>query len=155
MRLTRRVTLGIAFALLLTGCSGRSAPAARAPTSSPPSTIRFASGEAARGIPFRLVDDQIVLAVTINDSLTLDMVLDTGMPIDGAMLLDPKLGERLGLRYVRQIPLGGGGSEGPNLAGVVRTAEENRVVGERAGGGDAFGPEGSEVAEADRARGPG
>jgi len=119
MRLTRRVTLGIAFALLLTGCSGRSAPAARAATSSPPPTMRFTSGEAARGIPFRLVDDQIVLAVTINDSLTLDMVLDTGMPIDGAMLLDPKLGERLGLRYVQQIPLGGGGSEGPNLAGVA------------------------------------
>ena len=71
---------------------------------------RFHSGTSARDIPFRYVLGHIVLPVRVSDSLTVEMILDTGFGSSGAILLDPSIGEDLGLRYSGQIPLGGGGA---------------------------------------------
>lgn len=79
--------------------------------------VRFDRGGSALQIPFRIVDRGIIVSAKVNDSIELDLVLDTGFPMNGAILFDPELGERLGLKYVGQTPLGGGG------ANAVRTAD--------------------------------
>lgn len=60
-------------------------------------------------IPFSLVDDHIILPVIINNSPEIDVLLDTGMPIEGLMLLDREIAEDLGLEYSGTVDLGGGG----------------------------------------------
>ena len=101
-------------------CSTSAAPRSGAGGTEASSSIRFAAGETALGIPFRLVDDQIVLPVRINDTLTVDMILDTGLGFDGAMLLDMRLGMQLGLtKYAQLVPLGGGGAQTPKIAGMA------------------------------------
>jgi hypothetical protein len=87
-----------------------------------PSGVRFRDGDGARRIPFRYEQMHVIIPVTIRDSVTVDMMLDTGFGSRGAILLDPALGTRLGLQYVGQVPLGGAGEKGPlvaNLAGGV------------------------------------
>jgi hypothetical protein len=65
------------------------------------------------------VGKHIVLSVVVNDSLEVDMILDTGLGfLNGALLLDPELGSALGLEYLGQVPLGGGGAEKPRVADV-------------------------------------
>ena len=101
------------------GTAGQSAAGGTDATAS----VRFASGEAALGIPFRLVDDQIVVPVRVNDALTVDMILDTGLGFDGAMLLDVRLGMQLGLtKYAQTLQLGGGGAQTPRTVGLATGA---------------------------------
>jgi len=71
-------------------------------------------------IPFTLVDDHIVLPVTINNSPRIDVLLDTGMPIEGLMLMDRKIAEDLGLEYSGTVELGGGGEARTVTADVAR-----------------------------------
>ena len=85
---------------------------------------RTRATEAAVEIPFRIVDRHIMVDVTIDDTLEIEMILDTGMGfLRGAILLDPELGETLGLEYLTQIPLGGGGTEDPVSARVAVGSE--------------------------------
>jgi hypothetical protein len=71
-------------------------------------------------IPFRLIDDHIVIPITVNGAGEVDMVLDTGWGSPGAILLSPELGERLGLEFATVIDLGGGGGEAASrTAGVA------------------------------------
>ena len=118
---SRRLVLScLAILVLSLGCSSGAALQSGASGAEASSAIRFAAGEAALGIPFRLVDDQIVLPVRINDTLTVDMILDTGFGFDGAMLLDMRLGMQLGLtKYAQLVPLGGGGAQTPKTAGLA------------------------------------
>jgi len=102
------------------GCSAGAALQSGASGAEALSAVRFAAGETALGIPFRLVDDQIVLPVRINDTLTVEMILDTGLGFDGALLLDVRLGMQLGLtKYAQMVPLGGGGAQTPKTAGLA------------------------------------
>jgi hypothetical protein len=61
-------------------------------------------------IPFTLIDDHIVLPVTVNNSPEIEVLLDTGMPMKGLMLLDHEIAKRLRLEYSTTIDLGGGGN---------------------------------------------
>jgi len=70
-------------------------------------------------IPFTLVDDHIVLPVTINDSPEIDVLLDTGMPMKGLMLLDREAAKQLGLKYSGTVDLGGGGDSEMVTADVI------------------------------------
>jgi hypothetical protein len=72
--------------------------------------------------PFRLVSDHIVLSASINGSDQMDMLLDTGMPMRGAILLDPSLIDGIDLEYVGTVDLGGGGSDAPATADVAARA---------------------------------
>jgi len=72
--------------------------------------------------PFRLVSDHIVLSASINGSDEMDMLLDTGMPMRGAILLDPSLIDGIDLEYVGSVDLGGGGSDTPKTADVAARA---------------------------------
>ena len=46
----------------------------------------------------------------MNGPREIDMILDTGMPIHGAVFLDPKIGEEIGLEYSGKVNIGGPGS---------------------------------------------
>ena len=117
-RIVSVVWLGI-LALSL-DCSTDAPHSSRAVARVGSTPVRFAYGEAARAIPFRLVDDQIVFPVRVNDALDVDMVLDTGFGFGGALLLDMRLGQRLGLRDdARIVPLGGGGTEAARSAALM------------------------------------
>jgi len=84
--------------------------------------IRFDRGGSALGIPFTWVGQMIGLDVRVNDTLDARMIFDTGFGMQGALLLDPALGERLGLAFARTINLGGGGTAGAREAGVAAGA---------------------------------
>jgi len=88
----------------------------------PAATATFEGGTSEVTIPFRMIDDHVVVTVTVNENLDIDMVLDTGMGIPGAILLDPVFGEKLGLEYVGKTQLGGGGEEDVRVAGVAAGA---------------------------------
>ena len=83
--------------------------------------IRFHQGTTARDIPFRYELGHIILPVQIADTLV-EMMLDSGLGLNGAVLLDPDIGEALGLAYSGQLPLGGGGTARPVVANVSRDA---------------------------------
>ncbi len=72
----------------------------------------FLNGDAARGIPFRVVDQLIVVSARLNNSIPVDLFLDTGFGSKGLVLFDPQIGTELGLKYVAEVNLGGGGNEG-------------------------------------------
>ena len=84
-----------------------------------PPGIHFHAGRSARNIPFRLELGHLVLPVRVADSMLIDMTLDTGLGVNGAVLLDPAIGESLGLHYSGQVPLGGGGTSSPVKAHVA------------------------------------
>ena len=83
------------------------------------SAIRFDRGDSALGVPFRWIGQMIGLDVRVNDTLDARMIFDIGFGGEGALLLDPALGERLGLSFTNTIDLGGGGTEGRREAGVA------------------------------------
>jgi hypothetical protein len=70
-------------------------------------------------IPFKMVDDNIILPGSINGSPGYDMILDTGMPFKGAMLLDREAAKEIGLHYSTTMELGGGGGAVPREADVA------------------------------------
>ncbi|MGD8629019.1 MAG: hypothetical protein PVH52_08035, partial [bacterium] len=113
-RLAVLLTLGILLLAMPAGCLSK---ARRAPD-------RPSSRMAAEVIefPFRLVSDHIVLSASINGSAEMDMLLDTGMPMRGAILLDPSLIDGIDLEYVGSVDLAGGGSDTPKTADVAARA---------------------------------
>lgn len=96
-------------------------PIVHAQTSGQPSGpfTLFAHGDRALDIPFELVDDMIVVGVTINDSVDVKLVFDTGFGNSGAILYDPNMGRKLGLKYSGKANLGGGGTEGGKFANIA------------------------------------
>jgi hypothetical protein len=73
-------------------------------------------------IPFVLIDDHIAVQVRIGDSPAIEMILDTGMPIKGAMFLDRQEARKLDLKYSATMELGGGGETITRTADVVAAA---------------------------------
>lgn len=91
-------------------------------------------------VSFRLVDDHILLPVSINNSPPIDMLLDTGMAMKGVMVLDPATADRLDLDYTGTVELGGGGGEQSRKARVAGNATLS-VSGFSFPGQDVFVPE--------------
>jgi hypothetical protein len=87
-----------------------------------PYTI-FARGNSALDIPFELVGDMIVVTAMINDAAEVKLIFDTGFGNSGAILYDPEMGRRLGLKYSGKANLGGGGTEGAKFANVATNAK--------------------------------
>lgn len=107
-----------AVTALLCGISAGGSPATAA---SP--DIRFHQGTSAREIPFSYEQMHIIVTVKVADALEIPMLLDTGFGFDGAILLDPAIGDKIGLEYVSEVPLGGGGGERPMTAKVAVGAD--------------------------------
>ncbi len=70
-------------------------------------------------IPFTLVDDHILLPVAINNLPEIEVLLDTGMPMKGLMLLDHGIAKELGLKFSSTVDLGGGGDASTVTADVI------------------------------------
>ncbi len=85
-------------------------------------TIAFHAGSSALNIPFRYELGHIILPVQLADSVIVEMLLDTGFGVNGAILLDPALGQALHLQYAGRSPLGGGGTSSQMLADVAPNA---------------------------------
>ncbi len=85
--------------------------------------IRFHQGTSAREIPFSYEQMHIIVTVKVADALEIPMLLDTGFGFDGAILLDPAIGDKIGLEYVSEVPLGGGGGERPMTAKLAVGAD--------------------------------
>ncbi len=93
------------------------------PASAASPNVRFHAGTSARDIPFAYEQMHIIVNVKVGDAMEIPMLLDTGFGFEGAILLDPALGEKLGLKYVSEVPLGGGGKERPMTARVALGAD--------------------------------
>ena len=115
----RLVLAGVLACLLLSGCARRAARQHLGGTDATLPTGTRVAASTAREVPFRLVDDQIVVSVRINGRVDVEMVLDTGFGSQGAVLLDPEIGRDLGLEYVQSLDLGGGGAGARNTAHVA------------------------------------
>ncbi len=131
MRATARLPVLIALCALLIGLPA--ACSARAREVIHPPAEEVAAGVAE--LPFRLVSDHIILSASINGSDEIDILLDTGMPLRGVIVLDPSLVEGISLDYVGTLDLGGGGSDGPRTADVAARAtvsiSGNEFTGQR------------------------
>ncbi len=60
-------------------------------------------------IPFEVYSNLIVLKATIDASDTLNFILDTG--VSSIFITDPRLADRLGFEYVREVSISGAGEE--------------------------------------------
>jgi len=120
-RTTARVTLFlIGWAAIAVLCE---VTADGSPTTAASPNIRFHKGTSARDIPFTYEQMHIIVKVKVGETLEIPMLLDTGFGFDGAILLDPAIGEKIGLKYAREVPLGGGGKERPMTARVALGAD--------------------------------
>ncbi len=68
-------------------------------------------------IPFELHSNLIVVPIRINNSDTLNFILDTGVSV--TLITDPKVAYKLGLVPVRTIKIAGAGGEGDVTAAVT------------------------------------
>ena len=61
-------------------------------------------------IPFQFVSNHVIIPVEVSGD-TLDLILDTGMPLDGALLFGSDKVGKLGLEYVGKAPVIGVGGD--------------------------------------------
>lgn len=102
------------------GCKIRQADSPTAPLS--PSEVRFESGTTVCEIPFKVIDDNMYITIRINDSVEIDAAFDSGFPLNGVLIIDSAVGQRLGLTYTSSIPLGGAG-DGAAIADLAAGAK--------------------------------
>jgi len=68
-------------------------------------------------VPFQLHANLIIVPVRINDSDTLNFILDTGVSI--TLITDPNVAENLGLVSLRKVKIAGAGGDGDLTASVT------------------------------------
>jgi len=78
---------------------------------------------AAIAIPFTLAHQKVVLPVTVGDSRTLRIILDTGMTWDGLLITNPALRDSLPLAGAVEALLGGAGGSGAQRALMLEAVE--------------------------------
>ena len=114
-------TLFLCLLSLSTALSCQSRASREAAGPPPSSEAHFETGTSARNVPFRIVDNNMYLTIEVNDSVEVEVAFDSGFPSNGVLIIDPAIGERLGLQYVGQAPLGGAGDES-SVADVAQGA---------------------------------
>jgi hypothetical protein len=120
---TVRSLVVAAFLFCLLQISGVSAQPAASEAGNPiASSVHFANGHNAPGIPMEVMGDAMFVIATINDSVNVTLHLDTGFGGDGVLLLNPDIGAKLKLDYVQKITLGGAGTQNPSEANVAINA---------------------------------
>ncbi|MFH1214557.1 MAG: PDZ domain-containing protein [Candidatus Neomarinimicrobiota bacterium] len=68
--------------------------------------FEFANQTTSTAIPFKLADNLIVIQVELNRT-TLNLILDTGMPFDGALLFGSDKVDAAQLTFTSKMPVGG------------------------------------------------
>jgi len=91
------------------GCQSQSSRDSSGPL--PSSEVHFEVGTSACDIPFRIVDNNMYVTIRINDSVEVEAAFDSGLPLNGVLIIDSATGDKLGLTYVGSTPLGGAGDE--------------------------------------------
>jgi hypothetical protein len=69
-------------------------------------------------LPLELRIESIIVPIFINGEGPFNMILDTGMPMDGVSVIIPGLEDRLGIRYTETATVHGVGEEPPRTAEV-------------------------------------
>lgn len=67
-------------------------------------------------VPFQLSSNLMVVKVTIDESDTLNFILDTG--VSSTIITDPDIANKIGLNYVREVLVSGAGEGKPITASV-------------------------------------
>ncbi|AWV97363.1 aspartyl protease family protein [Arcticibacterium luteifluviistationis] len=75
-------------------------------------------------IPFKVYSNLIVVPVVLDDSDTLNFILDTG--VSSIFITEPSVAEKLGLEYVREVAIYGAG-EGESLLAKVSIDHEFKL----------------------------
>ncbi|NUO79622.1 hypothetical protein HUU05_06070, partial [candidate division KSB1 bacterium] len=119
MKTLLKFLLLVVVFLSISACGNSHSPQQSAEQVSAAASVRFTSGNSACRIPFQIVDELMIVPVTVNDSLQLNLIFDTGFGTEGAMLFDAEIGTTLGLKYVSQAVLGGGGGVDNKTANVA------------------------------------
>lgn len=73
-----------------------------------PGRFNFTSGQSKVEIPFYTFNNQVILAVTVNDKVPLNFILDSGTA--QAIFFDRKLAQELGIGFGRRIQFSGVGN---------------------------------------------
>ena len=77
----------------------------------PASAVHFEIGSSACNIPFRIVDNAMYVTIRINESNDVLAAFDSGLPLNGVLVIDSAAASKLGLVYVGRVGLGGAGDE--------------------------------------------
>lgn len=93
-------------------------------------------GQKIARIPIDVQANLVILKVTIDQSDTLQFILDTG--VSSTIITDPKIADKIGFQYVRTVQVSGAGEEDPIEArvsightlriGDIRAFKQNLVV---------------------------
>lgn len=81
----------------------------------PAAEVEIRSADGRVTIPFELKNNHVIIPISVNGS-KFDVILDTGMPMDGLMLYGTDRVEKLGLEYAGfKARIGGAGSESNHI----------------------------------------
>jgi hypothetical protein len=105
----RSIAIFLLCLIAAIGCRAQRTAQPSGPLS--PSEARFAPGTTMCEIPFKVIDDNMYITIRVNDSVEVAAAFDSGFPLNGVLIIDSAIGERLGLTYISSIPLGGAGDE--------------------------------------------
>jgi hypothetical protein len=91
----------------------------------PPVALRFElpPGVQEATVPFRMVNNHVILPVSVNGKGPFDVVLDTGMPVEDLALYDSPQVEAIGLAYLDNVRVAVGGAGGEGEQRPARMAE--------------------------------
>ncbi|MCP4633810.1 MAG: hypothetical protein GY855_12860 [candidate division Zixibacteria bacterium] len=103
----------VLFLLSLAACDFRSASETQSCSLTnkpqPPSPVYFKNGKNPSDIPFRLVDNGMLITIVVNGLVQLEVIFDSGFPMNGVLVTNPETVKKLNLQYVGKTPLGGAG----------------------------------------------
>ena len=125
-----RVLYGVMVVMLVTVGTG----AAQGPHRGgmPRSEVEVLSKDGKLSFPFDLINNHVIIPISVKGS-EFQVILDTGMPMDGLMLYGSEAVENLGLEYGPvKARIGGAGSEGNFLeadvaSGVTVSVDKLRI----------------------------
>lgn len=98
----------------------------------PAAEVEVRSADGRVTIPFELKNNHVIIPISVNGS-KFDVILDTGMPMDGLMLYGTEKVEKLGFEYAGfKAQIGGAGGEGSHIEadiaqGVTIDVEDLRL----------------------------
>lgn len=90
--------------------------------------LESANTRSAQQIPFQIDRNKVILAVRVNDSRPLKIILDSGMPSPGVILFKKELGEELNLVGAERYQIRGAGKGKESYA--IRAESQNLKLGD-------------------------
>ncbi len=108
------------FSLLLVAYLAMSSLSAQVRMEMPVGTVEFSNNNTSTSLPFKLMDHLVVIDVELN-GITMNLVLDSGMPFDGVLLYGSNKIDSAKLSFSSKMPIRGIGGD-PVLADVCMGA---------------------------------